>query len=130
MISLCQEGKSSPDALRRSACTNSFLSVGACVGLSAVVPIQDRTRLPFALSALTGVLLPVSKLIEREHRELALRGPVALTARPGRPHAEEIVRCSPPHVLRSGLVLPFPYQEVFLPAIDGNQVGHELARYG
>ena len=24
MIGLCQEGKSSPDALRRSACTNSF----------------------------------------------------------------------------------------------------------
>src|SRR6266404_8744120 len=40
MIGLCQEGKSSPDALRRSAGTNSFGSLAACVGLSAVVPVS------------------------------------------------------------------------------------------
>ncbi len=39
MIGLCQEGKSSPDALRRSAGTNPFGSLAACVGLSTVAPI-------------------------------------------------------------------------------------------
>src|SRR5882724_10225057 len=29
---------------------NSFCFFAACVGLSAVVPISDRTRLPFAVS--------------------------------------------------------------------------------
>jgi hypothetical protein len=46
MIGLCQEGKSSPDALGRSAGVNSFRFFSACVGLSAVVPISYRTRLP------------------------------------------------------------------------------------
>src|ERR1700740_852961 len=54
MVSVCQEGKSSPDALRRSAGYKFFRFAGACAGLSAVVPIQDRTRLPFAVSALEG----------------------------------------------------------------------------
>ena len=40
MIGLCQEGKSSPDALGRSAGTKSFGSLAACVGLSAVVPVS------------------------------------------------------------------------------------------
>ena len=51
MIGLCQEAKSSPDALRRSAGVNSCRFFSACVGLSAVVPISDRTRLPFAGAA-------------------------------------------------------------------------------
>ena len=38
MIGLCQEGKSSPDALRRSAGAISFCFFAACVGLSASVP--------------------------------------------------------------------------------------------
>src|SRR5260370_37485363 len=71
MIGLCQEGKSSPDALRRSAGVSLSGFFAACVGLAAVVPISDRTRLPFAVSDQRVVLnrrlslcfLPVSKLI-------------------------------------------------------------------
>jgi hypothetical protein len=33
----CQEDKSSPEALRRSACTNAFRFFAACLGLSLVV---------------------------------------------------------------------------------------------
>jgi hypothetical protein len=62
MIGLCQEGKSSPDALWRSAGVNPFRFFAACVGLSAVVPISDRTRLPFAVSDQRVVL----------HRRLSL----------------------------------------------------------
>ena len=53
MIGLCQEGKSSPDALGRSAGVNSFRFFSACVGLSAVVPISYRTRLPLAVSKIS-----------------------------------------------------------------------------
>jgi hypothetical protein len=45
MIDLCQEGNSSPDALRRSASANSCWFFAVCVGLSAVIPISYRTRL-------------------------------------------------------------------------------------
>jgi hypothetical protein len=41
MIGLCQEGKSSPDALGRSAGVNSLGSSARRVSLSAVVPIRE-----------------------------------------------------------------------------------------
>jgi hypothetical protein len=70
MIGLCQEGKSSPDALRRSACTKLFLIPRrVCWPLSRGSFFQIRTRLPFAVSAfqlhrrLSLCFLPVSKLI-------------------------------------------------------------------
>jgi hypothetical protein len=44
MIGLCQEGKGSPDALRRSAGTN-LSDSSPRVDLSAVVPLLDRTEL-------------------------------------------------------------------------------------
>src|SRR6267378_7990640 len=99
MIGPCQEGKGSPDALRRSAGVNSFWFFAACVGFSAVVPLSDRTRLPFAVSDQRVVLnrrlslcFPASlETYQREHPELALLRPVALTARPGRPRVEEIL---------------------------------------
>src|SRR5258706_11572201 len=70
MIGLCQEGKSSPDALRRSACTKLFLIPRRVRWpLSRGSFFQIRTRLPFAVSAfqlhrrLSLCFLPVSKLI-------------------------------------------------------------------
>src|SRR5258708_18151549 len=51
MISLCQEGKSSPDAPRRSACTNSFDSSSRVLASQPWFLFQIRTRLPFAVSA-------------------------------------------------------------------------------
>src|SRR5579863_1510675 len=48
MIGRCQEGKSSPDALRRSAGVILFDSSPRVCGFSAAVPIRNRTRLPFA----------------------------------------------------------------------------------
>src|SRR6266403_1683887 len=70
MIGLCQEGKSSPDALRRSACTKLFvIPRRVCWPLSRGSFFQIRTRLPFAASAfqlhrrLSLCFLPVSKLI-------------------------------------------------------------------
>jgi len=50
MIGLCQEGKSSPDALRRSAGVNPSDSSPRALASRPVVPIPDRTRLPFAVS--------------------------------------------------------------------------------
>jgi hypothetical protein len=42
MIGPCQEAKSSPDALRRSAGVSSFRFFAACVGFSAVVPSREE----------------------------------------------------------------------------------------
>jgi hypothetical protein len=63
---------------------------------------------------------------QREHPELTPLRPVAFSARPGRPRAEEIL-CILATQLRSGAVFSFYYQELFLAAIHGNQVRHELA---
>src|SRR5258708_12785556 len=70
MIGLCQEGKSSPDALRRSACTKLFLIPRrVCWPLSRGSFFQIRTRLPFAVSpfqlhiSLRLCFLPVSNLL-------------------------------------------------------------------
>jgi hypothetical protein len=136
MIGLCQEGKGSPDALRRSAGTNSFCFFAACVGLSAVVPVSDRTRLPFAVSdqrvVLNGRLslcFPASlETYQREHPELALLRPVALTARPGRRRAEEILLVHR-HALRGDAVTRLHYLKIPLPTIDGHEVGHQLPCY-
>jgi len=77
MIGLCQEGKSSPDALGEERGVNSFFSaLSACVGLSAAVCISNRTRLPFAGAAFccpedwVCVSLPVSKLIDESIQSL------------------------------------------------------------
>ena len=53
MISLCQEGKSSPDALRRSAGTKSFRSARVLASRPRFL-FGNRTRLPFAVSAREG----------------------------------------------------------------------------
>src|SRR5712692_11772427 len=93
MIGLCQEGKSSPDALRRSAGTKLFLiSRRVCWPLSRGSFFQIRTRLPFAVSDQRVVLnrrlslcFPASlETYQRGHPQLALFRPVGLTARPGR----------------------------------------------
>ena len=53
MIGLCQEGKSSPDALRRSAGVILLDSSPRVAGFSAVVPI--RNRIPVYIGVLAGV---------------------------------------------------------------------------
>src|SRR5258705_12637067 len=97
MIGLCQEGKSSPDALRRSAGVNSFWFFAACVGFSAVVPISDRTRLPFSVSVQRADLIrtlflgaPASLVTNHPpHAEPALLRRVFLIARPCRLRVED-----------------------------------------
>ena len=133
MIGLCQEGKSSPDALRRSAGVNSFWFFAACVGFSAVVPLSDRTRLPFAVSALEGphrrlrLCSPANlETYQREHPELALLRPVGLTARPGRQRVDEILLVRR-HVLRSDVATRLCYSKIPLPTVDGHEVGHQLS---
>src|SRR5712664_3838084 len=134
MIGPCQEGKGSPDALRRSAGVNSFWFFAACVGFSAVVPLSDRTRLPFAVSDQRVVLnrrlslcFPASlETYQREHPELALLRPVGLTARPGRPRAEEILLVHR-HALRSDVATRLCYLKIPLPTVDGHEVGHQLS---
>src|SRR6267143_4025903 len=134
MIGLCQEGKSSPGALRRSACTNSFWVFAACVGLSAVVLISYRTRLPFAVSDQRVVLnrrlslcFPASlETNQRRHPELALLRPVALTARPGRLRVEEILLVRR-HALRSDAVTRLHHLKIPLPTVDRHGVGHQLS---
>src|SRR5882724_9317715 len=92
MISLCQEGKSSPGALGRSAGTNSFLILRRVCWPLSRGSYRVRTRLPFAVSDQRVVLnrrlslcFPASlETYQRGHPELALFRPVGLTARPGR----------------------------------------------
>ena len=136
MIGLCQEGKSSPDALRRSAGVNSFWFFAACVGFSAVVPLSDRTRLPFAVSDQRVVLnrrlslcFPASlETNQRRHPELALLRPVALTARPGRRRVEEILLVHR-HALRSDAVTCLRHLKIPLTTVDRHEVGHQLSCY-
>src|SRR6202163_251443 len=132
MIGLCQEGKSSPDALGRSAGVNSLWFFVACVGFSAVVPISDRTRLPFAVSDQRVVLnrrlslcSPASlETNQREHPELALFRPVGLTARPGRPRVEEILLVHR-RALRSDAVR-LHHLKIALPTVDGHETPQQL----
>jgi hypothetical protein len=125
MIGLCQEGKSSPDALRRSAVVNSPWFFAASVGFSAVGSLSDRTRLPFAVSDQRVVLnrrlslcFPASlETYRRGHPEPVLLRPVGLTARPCRRRAEEILLVHR-HVLRSDAVTCFHHLKISLPTVD------------
>ena len=102
MIGLCQEGKSSPDALRRARGVNAFPILRHVCGLSAAVPTFGRTRLPFAVRDPRVVFdrrlswcFPASlETYQREHPEVALLRPVVLPARPGRRFAEESSWCA------------------------------------
>ena len=53
-----------------------------------------------------------------------------LLTRPGRLRAEEILLIFFNTALRGGAVFSFYYKKVFLAAIHGNQVSHELSYYG
>src|SRR3982074_3425366 len=83
MISLCQEGQSCPDTLRRSAHKSFFKFFGSRLCLSAIVLAICRTRHPFAVSATLGLHRGLSycspaslETIRREYREPELRHPV------------------------------------------------------
>ena len=136
MIGLCQEGQSSPDALRRSAGTKLFLiSRRVCWPLSRGSFFQIRTRFPFAVSAFQlhrrlSLCFPASlETNQWEHPELALLRPVGLTARPGRQRAEEILLVHR-HVLRSDTVVRLHHLKIPLPTVDRHEVGHQLPCYG
>src|ERR1700680_3396891 len=82
-ISLCQEGKSSPDALRRSAHKSLFKFFGSRLCLSAIVLAICRTRHPFAVLATIATHRRLSygspaslETIRWEYREPKLRHPV------------------------------------------------------
>jgi hypothetical protein len=100
-----------------------------------VVPLPDRTRLPFAVADQRVVLnrrlslcFPASlETNQREHPELALLRPVGLTARPGRPRIEEILLVRR-HVLRSDFAR-LCYLKIPLPTVDGHEIGHQLSCY-
>src|SRR5882724_2447892 len=136
MISLCQEGKSSPGALGRSAGTNSFLILRRVCWPLSRGSYRVRTRLPFAVSDQRVVLnrrlslcFPASlETNQREHPELALLRPVALTARPGRQRAEEILLVHR-HALRSDTVVRLHHLKIPLPTVDRHEVGHQLSRH-
>jgi hypothetical protein len=77
MIGLCQEGKSSPDALGRSAGKNLSGASARVLASRLRFLVQDRTRLPFAGAAF---LLPTRLSLcsrasletnQQEHREPA-----------------------------------------------------------
>ena len=132
MIGLCQEGKSSPDALRRSAGVILFDSSPRVCGfqpwfLFEIEPDFHLLTQLFAAAQKIDFVFPASLETYRwEHRKLALLRPVALTARPGRPRTEEIllIRCQ---VLRSDAATRLCSLKIPLPTIDGHQVGHQLS---
>jgi hypothetical protein len=82
MIGLCQEGKSSPDALRRSAGTISFRSTRVLASrpwfLLDIEPDFHLLSQPASgLHRRLSLCSPASlETYRREHRELALLGPV------------------------------------------------------
>jgi len=121
MIGLCQEDKSSPDALGRSAGVNSSGSSARRVGLSAGFLFENRTRLPFAGAALLAAqkiefVFPARvETNRRQHQEFTLLRPVGLTARLGRPRAEKTLFVLPVSGRRTGLLIN--HQKVGLPAI-------------
>ena len=86
-IGLCQEAKSLPDALGRSAGVNSSVLQRVVLASRPWFLFEDRTRLPFAGAAgllpirLSCVFLPVSKLINGSCRGLTLLRPVGLTGK-------------------------------------------------
>src|SRR6266852_6971274 len=133
MIGLCQEGKSSPDALRRSAGVNSFRFFAACVGLSAVVPILNRTRLPFA-----GAAFPAAQKIEFvfscQSRNLSTGASGACAPSPSRFNGKtwQATRSKKSSlfaasVLRSDVATRLCYLKIPLPTVDGHEVGHQLS---
>jgi|SRR5580704_10225960 hypothetical protein len=110
IIGLCQEGKSSPEALqergyrnlihRRVVLTSRpwFLSLGE-PDFHLLVQLLRPPRL--------GLCFPASlETYQLEHRELALLHTVGLTARPGRLRAEEILYAYR-RSLRGGAFTPF-----------------------
>ena len=133
MIGLCQEGKSSPDALGRSAGVNSLGFFAACLGFSArgffVFEEPDFHLLaqPFQLTRRLSLCSPASlETNPWEYPELALLYPVALPARPGRRRVEEFLLIHR-RALRSDRVAGFRYPEIPLSPIDGHQIGHQLS---
>lgn len=66
MIGLCQESKTSPDALGRSAGANSLAFFFTPVGLSARGSYSDRTRLPFAGTAPKGAVQKIELVFSCE----------------------------------------------------------------
>src|SRR6516165_5987654 len=120
MIGLCQEAKAPLTRFGGAPGTNSFWFLAACVGLSAAVPIRDRTRLPFAVLAHQGphrrlsLCSPASpETNRREHREPVLLRPVGLTARPGRVRVEKSSNVLPAKLTRrSSNSLPLPQKDV------------------
>jgi hypothetical protein len=132
MIGLCQEGKSSPDALRRSAgvilidLRRVFVASQPWF-LFEIEPDFHLLTQPLQLLRRLTLCFPASLETYRwEHRKLALLRPVALTARPGGPRTEEIllIRC---HVLRSDAATGLCSLKIPLPTIDGHEVGHQLS---
>ena len=65
---------------------------------------------------------------QREHWKLALLRPVALTARPGRLRAEEILLIRR-QVLRSDIASRLCYLKIPLPTVNGQEVSHQLSGY-
>src|ERR1700723_2838601 len=108
MIGLCEEGKSSPDALGRSAGVNSFGFFAAHLGLS---PCGSFVEEEPDFHLLAQLYQPTRRLslcspasLETnpwEYPELALLHPVALPARPGRRRAEEFLSSPLPAMQRS-----------------------------
>src|SRR5712692_5748439 len=136
MISPCQEGKSSPDALGRSAnkvfrslqlafapLDGGSSSIENQTSICCLSPAGPPQKIEFVISC------------QSRNNSMGASGAYApslsrLLTRPGRLRAEETLLIFSPTVLRGGAVFVFYYQKVFLAAIDGNQVGHELPRHG
>src|SRR5215470_13401037 len=103
MIGLCQEGKSSPDALGRSAGVKIFGFVSAsCWPLGPWFLFEDRTRLPLVGAALLAAH-KIEFVFSCQSRNLStgvsgayLPSLSRLTARPGRNLALKKVFCAVP----------------------------------
>src|SRR5260370_41578048 len=134
MISPCQEGKSSPDALRRSACIK-FLGASARVRTSRRGSCSVENQTSICCLSPEGRAQKIEFVISCQSRNNRW-GPRELTLCRPVGYRRALAGCALKksscisHPLRSGAVFVFYYQKAFLPAINRHQVRHHLPRHG
>ena len=132
MIGPCQEGKTSPDALGRSAGANSLGFFVAPLGLSAVVPIRIEPDFhllsqPKRLLRRLSWCFPTSlETTQRERRELAFSRSVR--------YRQDLAGCASKNLfvlaLCDGALIDLRRLKITLSAIDGHQICDQFPCHG
>jgi hypothetical protein len=134
MIGLCQEGHSSPDALRRSVGVISLVSSPRVLASEPWFLLNRRTRLPFAGTAFSAAQ-KIEFVFACQSRNLSVGASRACAPSPSRVNGKtwqarvEESLLVHRRALRSGAMIQIRYLKIPLPAIDRHKIGHQLPRY-